>query len=65
MSLLWPVNHLSWLHVFVVAEDSSAGECVWEESRVRGDGAASKGQFRIVTLINKTDFLWRDRESQT
>lgn len=24
------------------------------------DGAASKGQFRIVLLINKTDFLLRD-----
>lgn len=29
------------------------------------DGAASKGQFRIVLLINKTDFLLRDGESQT
>lgn len=30
-----------------------------------GDRIASKGQFRIMILINKTDFLWRDGESQT
>lgn len=51
----------------MVTEDPSGGECVWEGSEVReegGDVAASKGQFRIAILINKTDFLLGDGESR-